>query len=298
MSRLDGFGPVAWRELSTVARTRSYLFLSVGLLAVFAGILRAGGGIGGGYVPAAVDLLLPLELLVPLVAVALGYRAFSGDNDDRSVLRTYPVSNASLVSGVFAGRLVGLAGIVGGPLAVVGVAVSLVGGPESRVFAVHRGIDSPVLFVRFIALTICFGAVVLAMTMAAAVVVRTGRAALAAALAILVAVVAGGDLLVLAGVTADSIGDEFLETALAVSPNAAYRGLVLETVVGVATDTGRAIDVTAAIAGLFAWTASSLAVIVIFVGRSEPVLSGIHRIVTDHVLEPALRSYEDARRDR
>jgi ABC-2 type transport system permease protein len=298
MSRLGGIGPVAWREALTVARTRSYLVLSAGLLAVFAGVLRAGGGVDGGYVPAAVDLLLPLELVVPVVAVALGYRAFSGDNDDRSVLRTYPVSNASLVGGVFAGRLLGLVGIVGGPLAVVGVAVSLVGGPESRVFAVHRGVDSPILFVRFIALTVCFGAVVLAMTMAAAVVVRTGRAALAAALAVLVAVVAGGDLLVLAGLASDSIGDDVLGTALAASPNAAYRGLVLETVVGVATDGGRAIDVPAATAGLFAWTASSLAVVVVFIGRSESVLSGIRRVVTDHVLEPALRSYEDARRDR
>lgn len=39
-------------------------------------------------------------------------------------------------------------------------------------------------------------------------------------------------------VSGDSIGDGFLGTALAISPNAAYRGLVLETVVGVATDRG------------------------------------------------------------
>ncbi|MFO7925885.1 MAG: ABC transporter permease subunit [Halobacteriota archaeon] len=271
MSRLRGFGPVAWRELVTVARTRSYLLLSAGLLAVFAGVLRAGGGIDGGYIPAAVDLLLPLELLVPLVAVALGYRAFSGDNDDRSVLRTYPISKPSLVGGIFVGRLVGLAGIVGGPLAGVGVVLSVVGGPQSRVFAVHRGVDSPILFVRFIALTIGFGAVVLAMTMAAAVIVRTGRAALAAALAVLVGVVVGGDLLVLAGLTTDSIGGDLLGTALAVSPNGAYRGLVLESVVGVATDRGSAIDVTAAVVGLVGWLAVSLGIIVAGIDRHAGV---------------------------
>jgi len=258
MTRGRVFGAIAWREVSTVARTRSYLLLPVGLLAVFAGTLRAGGGLEGGYVPTAVDLLLPLELLVPLVAVALGYRAFGGDNDDRPVLLTYPVSKRSLVAGVFAGRLVGLAGIVGTPLAVVGVVVSRVGGHESRVFATHGGVDSPVLFVRFLALTICFGAVVLAMAMAASMLVRSGRAALAAALAVGVAVVAGGDLLALAGLTADAIGDDALGTALAASPNAAYRGLVLETVVGVATDRGAAIDTAAAVAGLAGWLLASL----------------------------------------
>jgi ABC-2 type transport system permease protein len=261
MSRLGGVGPIAWRELSTVVRTRGYLLLSFGLLAVFLGVLRSGGGIRGGYVPTAVDLLLPLELLVPLVAVALGYRAFSGDNDDRSVLRTYPVSDRSLAAGVFAGRFVGLAAIVGAPLAIVGLVVSAVGGPTSPVFAIHQGVDSPVLFVRFIALTICFGAAVLAMTMAASVLVRTGRATLAAALAVLVVVVAGGDLLALIGLTAGVVEDDLLGTALAVSPNAAYRGLVLELVVGVATDRGAAIDVPVAVAGLAGWTAIGLAVI-------------------------------------
>lgn len=261
MSRLRGAGPIAWRELLTVFRTRGFLLLSAGLLLVFGGVLRSGGGIQGSYVPTTVDLLLPLELLVPVVAVALGYRAFSGDNDDRSVLRTYPVSNRSLALGVFTGRLVGLATIVGAPLAVVGIVLSRIGGPTSRVFATHQGVDSPVLFVRFITLTICFGAAVLAMAMAASVLVRTSRAALAAALAVLVVVVAGGDLLTLAGLATGVIEDDLLGTALAISPNAAYRGLVLELVVGVATDQGAAIDVTTAVIGLVGWTGVSLGVI-------------------------------------
>lgn len=274
MSRLGGFGPIAWREISTVVRTRGYLLLSLGLLAVFLGVLRSGGGIRGGYVPTAVDLLLPLELIVPLVAVALGYRAFSGDNDDRSVLRTYPVSNRSLAVGVFAGRFVGLAAIVGAPLVIVGLVVAQVGGPSSPVFATHQGVDSPVLFVRFVTLTIGFGAAVLAMAMAASVLVRTGRAALAAALAVLVVVVAGGDLLALIGLTAGVVEDDLLGTALAVSPNAAYRGLVLESVVGVATDrgVGGAIDVPVAAAALVGWTAIGLAVIA---GVGRRAVSGL-----------------------
>lgn len=260
MNQHQAFGPIAWRELQTVVRTRSYLLLSIGLLAVFVGLLR-GDGFEGGYVPSAVDLLLPLELLVPLVAVALGYRAFSGDNDDRPVVRTYPVSTPALVVGVFTGRFVGLAGIVGGPLAVVGGIVAATGGAPSRVFATHGGVDSPVLFIRFIALTLCFGAVVLAMAMAVSVLVRTGQAALAAALAVLVAVVAGGDLLVLVGLTADAVTDEMLETILALSPNSAYRGLVLELVVGVATDEAGAIDVPVAVGGLAGWLLASLLIV-------------------------------------
>ncbi len=269
-----GFGPIAWRELATVARTRSYLFLSVGLLVVFLGALRGGGGFEGGYVPTAVDLLLPIELLVPLVAVALGYRAFGGDNDDRPVLKTYPVSNRSLVAGVFVGRLVGLTGIVGAPLIVVGLVLSRIGGPTATVFATHRGVDSPVLFVRFIALTICFGAVVLAMAMAASALVRTGRAALAAALAVPVLAVAGGDLLAVAGLTVGVIEDDLLGTALALGPNAAYRGLVLESVVGVATDRGGAVDVPVAVVALIGWTTLSLAVVAGTGGRTLSRLRG------------------------
>lgn len=289
MSRFRGVGPIAWRELLTVVRTRGYLLLSGGLLVVFLGVLRSGGGIEGGYVPTAVDLLLPLELLVPLVAVALGYRAFSGDNDDRSVLRTYPVSNRSLAVGVFAGRFVGLAAIVGTPLAVVGLVLSRVGGPVSRVFATHRGVDSPVLFVRFLALTICFGAAVLAMTMAASVLVRTGRAALAAALAVLVVVVAGGDLLALIGLTAGVFEEDLLGTVLALSPNAAYRGLVLELVVGVATDRGNVVDVPVALAGLGGWTVLSLAIVAGLGRRSAAAVRNRLRTAVDRIRETLSR---------
>lgn len=257
------FATLAWREVQTVVRTRTYALLAVGLTAIFVQMLRAGGGIDGGYVTAAVDLLLPMEVLVPIVAVALGYRAFTGDNNDLPVLRTYPVSRTSLTAGVFVGRLVGLIGIVGVPLAVAGGLVAYTGGPESRVFAVHGGGSSPVLFVRFVALTLLFGAVVLAMTMAASILVRTGSAALTLALAVLVAVVAGGDLLALAGLAAGTIGDDTLATALAASPNSAYRGLVFEFVVGVVVDRPGAIDVTAAVVSLVGWLAASLGIVAV-----------------------------------
>jgi ABC-2 type transport system permease protein len=273
MTHRRSFGAIAWRELRTVARTRSYLLLTLGLAVAFVGIVRSGGGVDAGYVPAAVDLLLPLELLTPLVAVAVGYRAFTGDNDDRSVLLTYPVSTPALVAGVFAGRFVGLVGIVGGPLAVVYGLVFRAEGAKASVFATHGGIDSPVLFVRFAALTLLFGAVVLAMAMAVSILLQTGRSVLVAALGVLVAVVAGGDLLALAGLTSGAVGEGLLRTVLAASPNSAYRGLVLELVVGIATDRAGAIDVSAAVASLFGWLAASLVVVAAGV-RGRP-LSGL-----------------------
>lgn len=270
MSRFGAFGVVAWRELLTVVRTRTYALLSAGLALVFVQLLRAGGGIPSGYVPAAVDLLLPLELLVPVVAVALGYRAFTGDNDDLSVVRTYPVSRLALVAGVFLGRFVGVAGVVGAPLALVGVLVARAETPASAVLATHTGADSPLLFVRFVALTLFFGGVVLALAMAASVLVRSSRVALALALAVLVAVVGGGDLLVLAGLAEGAITDQVLGTVLSASPNSAYRGLVFELVVGVVAERPTAIDVPFAVASLLGWLL--LALVVVGVGlRRHPV---------------------------
>lgn len=267
MSRLRAFNAVVAREIRTVVRTRVYALLSLGLAVVFVQLLRGSDATAGGYVPTAVDLLLPLEVLVPLVAVALGYRAFSGENDDVTVLLTYPLSRLSLVFGVFIGRLAGLAGVVTAPLAVVAVMVSRSAGPETAVFATHRGADSPVLFVRFVALTLAFGAVVLALTMAASVFVRTGRAALALALAVLVAVVGGGDILAFAGLASGTVGDSALPTVLAASPNSAYRGLVLEFVVGVATGRSGAIEVSAALTSLCGWLVAGLAVTTVGIGR-------------------------------
>ena len=278
MSRTSAFASVVWRELQTVVRTRTYALLSVGLALVFVQLVRGGDAAESGYVPAAVDLLLPVEVLVPLVAVALGYRAFSGDNDDRPVLRTYPISRVALVGGVFVGRLVGLAAIVGVPLVAVAVLVSRTSGIKSAVFATHGGVDSPVLFARFVMLTFLFGAVVLAMAIAASILVQTSRAALALVLAVLIAVVVGGDLLTLVGLSTGAIDGDSLETALAASPASAYRGLVLELVVGVATDEQGVANVTESVVGLLGWLLASLLVTVAGVYR-QPNAGSLRRLV-------------------
>ncbi|WP_336135499.1 ABC transporter permease [Natronomonas amylolytica] len=258
MNDVNAFLAVVRREITTMARTRAYAVLTVLLAGVLLGIVERSDAVAGGYVPSAVDLLLPMEVLVPVIAIALGYRAFSGDNDDTAVLKTYPVSNASLVAGVFFGRLVGLAAVVGLPLLSVMALVALTPGIDSAVFATTGGIDSPILFVRFVALTVLFGAAVLGVTLAASILARSSRAALALAVGIFVAVVVGGDLLVLGGLAAGSIPEDGLDVALALSPNSAYRGLVFEHVVGVAAEREGFIDPRSSAVMLLAWTAFGL----------------------------------------
>lgn len=260
---------VVRREVLTIARTRAYAVLTVVLALVLFGVVERSDALAAGYVPTAVDLLLPLEVLVPIVAVALGYRAFTGDNDDLAVLSTYPVSRVTLVVGVFLGRLMGLAAVVGLPLVAVGVAVAWTPGVESAVFATSGGVDSPIFFVRFVALTVCFAGVVLAVTLAASVIAQSGRVALALAAGVFLAVVAGGDLLVITGLVSGSIDEGSLEVALAAAPNSAYRGLVLELVVGVATDEGGFADPAASAASLLAWTVLGLAVTVFGLSRDR-----------------------------
>lgn len=257
MSRAAAFVAIARRELDTIVRTRSYLALTVGLAVILSGIVAGSDALQGGYVPTAVDLLLPLELLVPTVSVVLGYRAFTGENDDLSILRTYPVSTVLLTAGVFVGRAIALVAILGVPLATVAVLVAVTPGVESAVFVTHSGVDSPALFVRFATLTVVFGVVVLSLALAVAALARRSRTALALALLVFLGVVAGGDLLVLSrlggpGTTVD------LASLLAVSPNSAYRGLVFETVIGVATADSGFANPTLNVVGLVGWLAVGL----------------------------------------
>ena len=81
-SRARVIGTIFRREIATIRRTPGYWLLSFGLLVVLAAVLTVGGGGETGFVPAIVDLLLPTEVLVPLVAVVLGYRALLADGDE------------------------------------------------------------------------------------------------------------------------------------------------------------------------------------------------------------------------
>nr|WP_243637780.1 ABC transporter permease subunit [Natrarchaeobius chitinivorans] len=264
------FEAVVVREVRTVVRARSLLLLAATLTAVVVGITWIGDGFTAGYLPSIVDLLTPLELLVPIVAIAFGYRAILGDQQrgELDVLETYPVSARELVLGVYAGRAIGLAVTIAVALAIAAIAIAVGGDDPVRVYASHSGADSPILFARFLVLTVLFGLAVLAVAVAISAVVSVTRSALGLSVVALVALLVGFDLAIVYGLAEGIVGDADLLYTLAASPLSAYRGLVLETTVIVASGTGpRVASPVASLVGLVIWTVASLAVAVWAVGR-------------------------------
>ncbi|MFB6101344.1 MAG: ABC transporter permease subunit [Haloplanus sp.] len=258
--RFGAFWAVFAREVRGAARSRTYLILGLAVTLVVFGVARAGSGPSAGYVPTVVDVLLVVEVLVPAVAFAVGYRAIADDviRGTLDVLATYPLPAWAYVGGVYAGRAVALLAVVLLPLAVLGGAVATMAAPATTVFATHRGVDSPFLFVRFLALTAAFALTALAVAIALSAVAGSRRRAILLALVGLLVVVVGADVTVFQAM-AGGIVDWNLDTLLALSPASAYRGLVFETVLYVAF-AGRSgfVTIPAAVASLVVWTATSL----------------------------------------
>jgi len=263
---------IAGRELVTMVRERTYPVLLVGVAAIVLGLAVAGGGATVGYLPAAADLLVPMELLVPVVAVAVGYGAIAADarRGELDVLETYPVPSWAYVLGVYLGRAVGVLVVVTVPLALVGGYVALGASPGADLIATHAGVDSVALFVRFVALSGAFALVSLALVLVASALAWSRGTAVLLAVLVLGIVLVGGDLAVLRGVARGVLGGERVTTALALSPASAYRGLVFETAIPTAFETDRRFaSPVASVLGLLAWTLLGLVVTTLAVERRE-----------------------------
>jgi ABC-2 type transport system permease protein len=256
---VDRLLATADRELTTVVRTRAFLALALGFAVVVVGLAWTGGP--AGYLPAVLALLTPVEVLVPALALAFGYRAISGDatRGELDVVRTFPVARSTYVVGVYLGRAAALLVAVLSPLLAVVPLVALAGGTKTDVIASFAGADSFVLYVRFVVLVAGFALVVLAVALAVSTIARSGRSALVAAVTVALLLVVGLDLAVVTGLGVGIVGDAGLGYLLALSPNSAFRGLVLDTVVGAAAPTGPAARPVAAVLGLLAWLVAALA---------------------------------------
>lgn len=257
----DRITAVAEREFRTVLRTPALLALSLGFVALVGGLAWTAGA--RGYVTLALDLLAPLEALVAVLGIALGYRTVVADatRGELDVIRTFPVSPRAYVLGVFLGRGVVLVGTVIAALAVAALAVALTGTEIPSVLAASATADSPLLYVRFVVLVALYAPAPLAIAIAASAVVRTTRAAVGTAVAGLLVVVLGLDL-ALIGVAAGNLVGDSLGVLVVLSPASAFRGLVLETVVE-AVAPGRfgvGISPLRSLLGLVLWTAIGLAV--------------------------------------
>jgi ABC-2 type transport system permease protein len=256
---------VATRELRTIARTPALLALSAAFAVSVVGVAWAGTGGGGGFVPLTLDLLTFVEVLVPLLAVAFGYRSILGDRQtgELDVLRTFDVSRLSYVGGVYLGRALALVAVVVLALFVVGLFVPLLTADIPTFLAVNEAADSGVRYVRFVVLSAAFTLVVLAATVAISAAARTARTAFALATALALALVLGIDTALVAGLAAGVIPEDGLAILLALSPNSAYRGLVLSTAVGIVggADVAAGNPVFNAV-GLLVWLLGGLAVAV------------------------------------
>ncbi|MGM0447395.1 MAG: copper ABC transporter permease [Methanobacteriota archaeon] len=279
-SPFGGVWVVFRRELATVGRTPGYAVLAVGLLVVLGGLVAVGGGGATGFVPAVVDLLLPTEVLVPLLAVVLGYRALFADaaSGELAVIRTYPVSAVAYVLGVLLARTVALVALVGGPFALVGAYVWLTAAPDTGIFATHAGVDSPVLFARFVALVVPFGAAYLSLSAAVSTIATSRRSAVALGVLALLAGVLGGDLAVLGSLSAGASPGGIAES-VALTPNGAFRGLVFEHVIGVAfAPEGGFVDTARAVASLVGWSVLGVVAAVAAVAFGSRVDVAVERL--------------------
>lgn len=129
--RFGRFTAVLERELRTVARSYGFYALAGGFTLLVFGLAFAMEL--SSYVPLVLSLLLPLEVVVPALAAAFGFRSVLGDREreELTVLQTFPLSPSSYVLGVYIGRLVPLLVTIGIPLFCLWIAIPLFGGAET-----------------------------------------------------------------------------------------------------------------------------------------------------------------------
>jgi len=251
---------VVEREFLTVLRTPAYWVLAAGTVALVAGLTWLGEP--SGYLPLVLDLATPLEGLVPVVAFAFGYRAILGDRErgELETIRTYPVSAAEYVVGVFLGRAVAVLGVLVTSLGLAGVLVPLTGQDDPRTVAAHATADTPLVFLRLVVLVAAFAAVALAVALLVSAAARSARSGLVLATLLVVVIVVGIDAALVVGVTGGLVPPDATTLLSALSPNSAFRSLVF----GLAIAPVGALDVPAgpgpilALGGLLAWLAAAL----------------------------------------
>ncbi len=248
---------VVGRELSTVVRTRAFLLLAGGFAAIVAALAWSAGSVG--YVPLVLDLLAPVEVLVPAMALAFGYRSILGDAErgELDLIRSYPVGRPTFVLGVYLGRAAALLVAVLVPLVAVAALVAVSPSTKTTVIASHSAMDSPLVYARFVFLTAVFSLVAMAAAILVSATARSIRAGLVVAVGLGAALALGFDAGLVAGLSGGLISPGALEPLLALSPTSAYRALVLEAALN-----GAAGDATAAPAisavGLASWLVGCL----------------------------------------
>jgi ABC-type transport system involved in multi-copper enzyme maturation permease subunit len=221
------------REFHTVFRSRTLLAVAGFFGLVVVSLAGAATGAPGGYVSLTLDLLAPIEVLVPVLAFSFIYRSVQGDHErgELDVMRTYPLSRVEYLVGVYLGRVVGLLLVVIGALVIAGIIGSFSAEEPVSFLATHAAGDTPVVFVRFVFLTAGYTLVVSSLAVAASAATRRTRDVLALSIGLLLLVAIGLDILLVGLLSAETIGQGSLHVFLGLSPASAFRGLVVETAV-------------------------------------------------------------------
>jgi ABC-2 type transport system permease protein len=269
MRRRDRVLVLVERELRTLVRNRTLLAVALAFVGVVVGLGGAAMGSPGGFVSLTLDLLTPVELLVPALAFAFVYRAVRGDDErgELDVLRTYPLSRADYAAGVFLGRAAGVLVVLLVAFGLAGAVASLGSAAPVSFLATHAAGDTPVVYARFVVLALGYALVVTALALAVSAAARTTREALALAVGALLAVGIGLDLVIVV-LLSEGVGTAGLGPLLAASPASAFRSLVIELAVAPAlaeATTAPAASPLASIGGLVGWfvtgfTAATVAV--------------------------------------
>lgn len=221
------------REFRTVFRSRTLLALAGFVVLIVVSLAGAATGSPGGYVSLTLDLLAPIELLVPVLAFSFVYRSIQGDHErgELDVMRTYSLSRIEYLAGVYLGRIAGLLVVVIGALVLAGIVASLGAVVPVSFLATHSAGDTPLVFVRFVVLTAVYTLVVSSLAVAASAVARRTRDVLALSVGLLLLVAIGLDLLLVGLLSAEAVTQGNLHVFLGLSPASAFRGLVIETAV-------------------------------------------------------------------
>ncbi|WP_158854253.1 ABC transporter permease subunit [Halorhabdus sp. CUG00001] len=260
---------VAQRSFESVLRNRTLVVVAVGYALSIVGFAWVSSG--GGYLALSLNLLTPLEVLVPLVAFAVGYHSILGDRTrgELAVFRTYPLSGRSYVLGVYLGRLAALLVAVLVPLVLASGVVVFFQEESVSVIASHETVDTPIVYVRLFVLTAAFAATALAVAIGVSALAGSRASGIALSMGAVLTLLVGLDFGLVAGLATDLIGAGTLEALLAVSPLSAFRGLVLELVVApiAAEPIAGGVHPVWAMLGLAMWTIGPLAVASRFVFR-------------------------------
>lgn len=233
---------VAVTEYRLAVRSRWALALT-GLFVVFGGMVLtfSGSAVGPAGAERVVASLTSLAAyLVPLAALALGYDAIVGREDEGwlAVVFSLPVRRSEVVAGTYLGRLAVLAG-----------ATVLGFGFSGALIVREFGVGALDVFLGFLGGTVGVGAAFLAVALLLSTVAREKTHALGAALLVWVWFVLVHDLLALGIVAAVDLPDAALSALVYSNPVSAFRVLVLS---GLGTTAGGGFTAVLAGTGLSA----------------------------------------------